>query len=182
MIMIRTLAACALAAMAFVGTTPVGASPTAAYAAGGPNEPRWDKAVTTTHADLRQVFMLDGIHVRIDRIHYVAAYADGTPPDEGTRLLEIEYWAHNPEPTNADFYERFYAYAVMSNDTDTDGEGLSYYPLDSATEFEDVTLKPGMTLHARFFLEVPASAALSKLVLFGPVDGAKVTITAPARM
>lgn len=170
--MMKIIFAAALAAAALAGTITPG------LAAGNSAEPRWDKAATTTHAKLHQTFMLDGIMVRIDKIAYVDRYPDTTGPDEGARIVEVEYWAHNPEPTNADFYERFYAYAVMSDDTNTDGEGLSYFPLDSDREFEDVTLKPGMTVHARFFLEVPASSTLSTLVIFGPVDGAKVSINA----
>ncbi|MBC5823472.1 MAG: hypothetical protein GIW99_01080 [Candidatus Eremiobacteraeota bacterium] len=139
----------------------------------------WDHPATGDRARLLQPFTVDGLDVRVDSLKPVDAFADGTAPDDGTRVLQVEFWARNPGQSDIDFFDRFYAFAVMSDGSDTDGEGLSFYPLDSGKEFGDVTLKPGQTQHARFDLEVPANVSVAKLVVFGPVDGAKVTIPLP---
>jgi hypothetical protein len=91
----------------------------------------------------------------------------------------VEYWARNPQTENIDFFDRFYAYALMRDGSDTDGEGLSFYPLNSNVEFGDVTLTPSMVQHARFDVEVPAGGDVTSLVVFGPLDGAKVTVGLP---
>ncbi len=148
-------------------------------AAGSPMEPKWDASVTTNQARLMQPFTIDGMNVRVDKVSEVNTFADGTPPDVGARIVEVEFWAHNPSQSDMDFYDRFYAYAVMGDASDTDGEGLSFYPLDSGKEFGDVTLKPNQTQHARFDVEVPEKPGLDKLVVFGPIDGVKVTIPLP---
>lgn len=142
-----------------------------------PQQPGWEKTVTADHVQLGQPFVIDGINVRIDRAAYVDSFADGTPADTGARVVEIEFWAHNPEPNNIHFFDRFYAYAVMSDGTDTDGEGLSFFLTDSNKELGEFSLKPGENIHMRFDVEVPAKSAIAQLVIRGPVDGAKVTIT-----
>lgn len=137
----------------------------------------WNKAVTTNHALLRQPFVLDGVQIRIDRVAYVATMADGTPADEGARIVEVDFRAHNPEPQSVHFFDRFYAYAVMSDGSNTDGEGLSFFLPDSSKELLDFSLKPGEEFHGRFDMEIPDKSSIAQLVLFGPVDGATVSIT-----
>ena len=141
-----------------------------------PVEPNWQAAIATTQARIGQPFVIDGVGVQVDRVASVLSFADGTAPDNGARVVEVEFWLHNAQADNIDLYDRFYAYASLGDGTDTNGEGLSYFPLDSAKEISNITLKPSETAHARFDLEVPINMKLTALVIYGPIDGATVTI------
>lgn len=140
------------------------------------SEPNWAATLTTNRTQVGRPFVIDGIDTQIDKVSAVANFADGTAPDQGARVIEVQFWLHNPLSENADMYDRFYAYATLSDGTDTNGDGLSFFPLDSAKEMTDITLKPGETAHARFDFEVPTNTKTTGLVIFGPIDGAKITI------
>lgn len=138
--------------------------------------PDWKRASTTPKANLAQPFRIDGIDAAIVRLTPVAQFPDGTAADTGAKVVEVEYWSHNSGTDAADFFERFYAYAELSDGSNTEGEGVSFYPLDSASEIGALTLKPGDTQHARFYLEIPQATNITQLVIEGPVDGAKVAV------
>lgn len=138
--------------------------------------PDWNRAGVAPKANLAQPFRIDGIDAAIVRLTPVAHYPDGTAADTGAKVMEVEYWSHNPGTETADFFERFSAYAELSDGTNTDGEGVSFYRLDSTSEIEALSLKPGDTLHARFYLEIPQAANITQLVIEGPVDGVKVAV------
>lgn len=165
-----------LVVTAAVGAAFILTGPTGAAALASADQPvAGDQA-----ARLAQSFTVDGLVVRIESVTPVGSFADGTAADDGARILQVKFWARNPGTSDLDFFDRFYAYATMSDGSDTDGAGLSFYPIASDKEFGDVTLKPGQTQHARFDLEVPTNSNPQNLVVFGPVDGAKVTIPIPA--
>lgn len=140
-------------------------------------EPAWQTAVSTNHARLREPFFVDGIAVTVDRMVYVPGFADGTPPDLGARVVEVEFHAYNPNYEDLHLFDRMYAYARMDDGTDTDGEGLSFYPLDGNRELGDIVIKSKQTLHARFDIEVPDHGAIAEFYISGPIDGAKVVIS-----
>ena len=160
-------------AMTVAAAGPAFADPAAVAAS---SEPNWKATIVSPHARTGQPFVIDGVYVQIDRIRSVSAYADGTPPDVGARAFEVEFWMNNPLRENAELYDRFYAFAKLSDGTDTDGDGLSFFPLDSSKEITGINLKSGQAEHARFDFEVPTNAKVTSLVIFGPIDGATVTI------
>ncbi|MDQ6780145.1 MAG: hypothetical protein M3Z37_03195 [Candidatus Eremiobacteraeota bacterium] len=155
---------------------PVCAIVVAAGLAVAAPSPDWNKASVTAKANLSQPFRIDGIDAAIVRLTAVAQFPDGTPADTGAKLVEVEYWSHNSGTDAADFFERFSAYAELSDGTNTEGEGVSFYPLDSTSEIGALSLKPGDTLHARFYLEIPQASTITQLVIEGPVDGVKVAL------
>ncbi|MBC5806387.1 MAG: hypothetical protein DLM53_11985 [Candidatus Eremiobacter antarcticus] len=139
--------------------------------------PDWSKAATAQRAVYNEPFVIDGLQAAISRVSYVSQYPDGTLPDTGARAVQVEFWARNPEKNDITFFDRFYPYAVVSDGSDTDGEGVSFYPLESNAGIGDLKLAPGMNLHARFVLEIPANTTVTGLVIYGPTDGAKVTLS-----
>ena len=139
-------------------------------------QPDWSAASIAASARIGQPFVLDGLDVQIDRIAPAAAFGDGSPPDTGMRLFEVNFWIHNPLNETAGLYDYFYAYAVTSDGNDTDGDPLSFYSIGGSQEITDITLRPRDSSHARFDLQVTASEKISDLVIFGPIDGTKVVI------
>jgi len=139
-------------------------------------EPDWHAASIAARAHIGQPFALDGLDVQVDRIAPAATFGDGSPPDAGMRLFEVDFWIHNPLNENAGLYDYFYAYAITKSGGDTDGDPLSFYAGDSAREITDISLRPHESAHARFDLQVRAGDSLSELVIFGPIDGTKIVI------
>ena len=141
-----------------------------------PADPNWKATVVAPRARIGQPFVIDGVYVQIDRIRTVPTFADGTPPDDGTRVVETDFWLNNALTEKTELYDRFYAYAILSDGTDTNGDGLSFFPIDSSKELSSIGFKPGQVEHLRFDFEVPANTKITRLVVFGPIDGATVSL------